>query len=92
MNKPNILWVFADQHRFCDLGCYGNPQVETPHLDAFARQGVVMENFYSTVRSVYRRAAPCSPGTAPAARCGEQRPSHLPGPGEHRRRAQPRRL
>lgn len=21
--RPNILFVFADQHRWCDLGCYG---------------------------------------------------------------------
>ena len=36
---PNILFVFSDQHRWCDLGCYGNDQVHSPHLDAFAAQG-----------------------------------------------------
>jgi len=35
---PNILLVFSDQHRWCDLGCYGNPQVVSPHLDAFAQR------------------------------------------------------
>ncbi len=32
----NILFVFSDQHRRCDLGCYGNPDVISPHLDRFA--------------------------------------------------------
>ncbi len=38
--RPNILFVFSDQHRFCDLGCYGNESVRTPHLDAFAQEAV----------------------------------------------------
>ncbi|MBN8215627.1 MAG: sulfatase [Spirochaetes bacterium] len=40
MNSPNLLFVFADQHRACDLGCYGNPEVATPHLDALASAGL----------------------------------------------------
>jgi arylsulfatase A-like enzyme len=40
MTKPNILIVLSDQHRFCDLGCYGNLEVITPHFDAFAVQAV----------------------------------------------------
>lgn len=36
MTQPNLLFVFSDQHRSCDLGCYGNPEVHTPHLDRFA--------------------------------------------------------
>jgi arylsulfatase A-like enzyme len=40
VTRPNVLFVFSDQHRWCDLGCYGNPEVETPHLDALARQGL----------------------------------------------------
>jgi len=37
--RPNLLFVFSDQHRATDLGCYGNGHVRTPHLDAFAAQG-----------------------------------------------------
>lgn len=37
---PNILFVFSDQHRWCDLGCYGNADVRSPHLDAFAQEAV----------------------------------------------------
>ena len=39
-SQPNILLVFSDQHRWCDLGCSGNPEVRSPHLDAFARRAV----------------------------------------------------
>lgn len=36
----NILFVFSDQHRWCDLGCYGNPEVISPNLDRFAEEGL----------------------------------------------------
>lgn len=39
-SKPNILFVFSDQHRWCDLGCYGNSEVKTPAFDAFAAESV----------------------------------------------------
>ncbi|GAG27429.1 unnamed protein product, partial [marine sediment metagenome] len=38
--RPNILFVFADQHRASALGCYGDPNVSTPNFDAFATQGI----------------------------------------------------
>ena len=49
MNKkhPNILLVFSDQHRWCDMGCYGNPQVSTPNLDAFAGEAMVFNQCIS---------------------------------------------
>jgi arylsulfatase len=44
--KPNILFLFSDQHNTGVLGCYGNEQVHTPHLDRLAREGVRFENAY----------------------------------------------
>lgn len=44
---PNILFVFSDQQRFCDLGCYGNREVYTPNIDAWAENAVVFDRFYS---------------------------------------------
>ncbi len=44
---PNILFVFSDQQRFCDLGCYGNSEVKTPHIDAWAADSAVFSRFYS---------------------------------------------
>ncbi|GAB4424206.1 MAG: sulfatase [Bacteroidia bacterium] len=38
-SRPNIVVFIADDVG-TDLGCYGNPAVQTPHLDALARGGV----------------------------------------------------
>src|SRR5690554_3548663 len=45
--KPNVLLVFSDQHRYCDLGCYGNTEVITPNFDAFAEKAAVFTNCIS---------------------------------------------
>lgn len=42
-SRPNILWICTDSQRWDTLGCYGNPLVHTPHLDALAESGVVFE-------------------------------------------------
>ena len=34
--QRNLLFVFDDQHRWCSLGCYGDPEVRSPNLDHFA--------------------------------------------------------
>jgi arylsulfatase A-like enzyme len=40
-DKPNILFVFSDQQRASAMGCYyGDEDLETPHFDDFARQGM----------------------------------------------------
>ncbi len=41
--KPNLLFVFTDQQSFDMLGCYGNEQIRTPHLDRLASEGVRFE-------------------------------------------------
>lgn len=46
--RPNVLFIFVDDLR-PDLGCYGNTEVKSPFLDAFARQGVVFQNQYVAV-------------------------------------------
>ena len=38
--QPNIVCIFADQHRHDALGCAGNTQIKTPNLDALAASGV----------------------------------------------------
>ena len=37
--RPNIVLVVSDTLRAKFLGCYGSDTVQTPNLDAFARQG-----------------------------------------------------
>lgn len=55
---PNLVFVFADQMRGHDMGCAGNAQVATPHLDAMAAEGVRFTNAVSTcpVCTPYRAA------------------------------------
>ncbi|MEO2114567.1 MAG: sulfatase-like hydrolase/transferase, partial [Acidimicrobiales bacterium] len=38
--QPNLLFIYADQHRADVLGCAGNDTVVTPHLDRLATEGV----------------------------------------------------
>ena len=44
MKKPNLLFIFSDQHRKFDLGCYGNTEIATPNLDRLAENGIRFEN------------------------------------------------
>src|SRR5262245_3008532 len=46
-NSPNLVFVFADQMRFCDMGCAGNEHIRTPNLDRLAGQGVRLANAYT---------------------------------------------
>ena len=45
--QPNVLFVLSDSHRAESAGCYGNPVVRTPSLDAFAAQGLRLGNAVS---------------------------------------------
>ena len=48
MKRPHIVVVFADQLRYDSLGCTGNPIVRTPNIDRLAREGVVLDNAFSS--------------------------------------------
>jgi arylsulfatase len=39
-HRPNIVYIFSDQHRHDALGCAGNPVAMTPNLDRLAAEGV----------------------------------------------------
>lgn len=43
MQRPNILFLYADQHRADVLGCADNEIVVTPHLDRLAGEGLRCE-------------------------------------------------
>lgn len=47
MNKPNILFLFSDQHNARCLSCEGHPDVKTPNLDKLASQGIRFTNAYT---------------------------------------------
>jgi arylsulfatase A len=42
-----VLIVVADDLGYGDLGCYGHPTIQTPHLDRFAAQGLRLTNCYA---------------------------------------------
>ncbi len=55
--KPNIVFVLVDDMGYTDLGCYGNPFNQTPHIDSLAKSGIRFTQGYS--------ASPvCSPSRA----------------------------
>lgn len=55
--QPNILFILIDDMGYADLSLTGNKLVATPNIDALARDGMVMTQFYD--------AAPiCSPSRA----------------------------
>ena len=46
--KPNIIYIFADDLGIGDLSCYGATKVSTPNIDRLAGQGVQFTNAYAT--------------------------------------------
>jgi N-sulfoglucosamine sulfohydrolase len=52
--RPNIVLIVADDHGRDALGCYGNPVIKTPQLDALAADGTRFTHAFCTTAS-------CSP-------------------------------
>jgi N-sulfoglucosamine sulfohydrolase len=48
--RPNII-LFVTDDMGADAGCYGNPVVKTPHLDALAKDGVRLTQAFCTTAS-----------------------------------------
>lgn len=46
MPRPNILLFMSDNQPADLLGCYGNDEVLTPHIDGLAREGVQFDNAF----------------------------------------------
>ncbi len=46
MPRPNILFIMSDNQAADTLGCYGNGEAHTPHLDSLAQHGVRFENAF----------------------------------------------
>lgn len=56
--KPrNVVFILSDDHRYDAMSFLGHPFVETPHMDAMARNGVHLENAFVTTSL-------CSPSRA----------------------------
>ena len=46
--RPNILFIFSDDHAYQALSCYGSKINETPNLDRIAKEGMRFENCFVT--------------------------------------------
>ena len=55
--KPNIVYIFADDLGYGDLSCYGAKDINTPNIDQIAKQGIKFTEFYSA-------SSVCSPSRA----------------------------
>ena len=45
-SRPNILFIFSDDHRPDCVGALGNPHIKTPTLDKLVEQGVSFSRTY----------------------------------------------
>lgn len=45
--KPNLVWIMADDLGYGELGCYGQQLIATPQLDRMAREGLRFTHFYA---------------------------------------------
>lgn len=45
--QPNILFILCDDMGYGDLGCYGQPFIRTPHIDAMAGEGIRFTQAYA---------------------------------------------
>ncbi|MCE7041813.1 sulfatase [Dyadobacter sp. CY312] len=42
--KPNIIFIFSDDHAYQAIGAYGNKYAKTPNIDRLAREGALLTN------------------------------------------------
>ena len=47
-DKPNILWITLEDTSPQFIGCYGNENAQTPHIDQLAADGFQYMNVYAS--------------------------------------------
>jgi arylsulfatase len=47
VNKPNIIYILADDMGYGDAGAYGQKKIETPNIDALAKNGMLFTQYYA---------------------------------------------
>lgn len=53
-DKPNVVFIYADDLGYGDVSCYGATKISTPNIDALAKKGVLFTNAHTT-------SATCTP-------------------------------
>ena len=46
-SRPNVIYIMCDDMGYGDLGCYGQPFIETPHIDRMAQEGMRFTQAYA---------------------------------------------
>jgi arylsulfatase A-like enzyme len=46
--SPNVVFILTDNQGAWTLGCYGNPDIKTPHIDRLAREGIRFDRALSS--------------------------------------------
>ena len=54
---PNIVLILADDHGYGDVSMHGTPDIQTPHIDRIAADGMRFSQFYAN-------SSVCSPSRA----------------------------
>ena len=80
--RPNIIFILADDLGYGDLGCYGQNQIKTPHLDKMTKEGMRFTDFYSG-------ATVCAPSRSTLMAGLHTRHTYPRGNGAHRLRPVP---
>ena len=66
-SRPNVLVVLSDDHSAAHVGAYGNTDIKTPNLDAFAKEGMRFERAYVAAPQCVPSRAALMTGRSPVA-------------------------
>lgn len=47
-SRPNIIFLLSDDQSTYSVGCYGNPDVQTPQMDQLGADGLIFDRHYDT--------------------------------------------
>lgn len=65
--RPNVLLVLSDDHSVPHVGAYGNADIKTPNLDAFAKEGMRFNRAYVAAPQCVPSRAAFMTGRSPVA-------------------------
>jgi len=46
--KPNIIYIYADDMGYGELGCYGQQKIKTPNINKLAKEGIRFTQHYTS--------------------------------------------
>ena len=64
--RPNVVFIMTDNHGAWTLGCYGNRDIRTPHIDQLAKEGVLFRRAFASNPVCSPTRATCLTGLMPS--------------------------